>query len=443
VTFASAMPEKRLFVSLITRDITLSDAILDLIDNSINAAMSKVSSPLDSAEAFYSFLGDTTRKIETKIRINISDSQIEVVDDAGGIDAETAQTGIFHFGTAAGAHSTKDRLSVFGIGMKRAMFKLGNSISMTSEHPSGGFSLKLNVREWEETPQQQWGFEIEKLKKYEGSSPGTSIRVTELHDEVRRRILDPTFIPALKDKVAKTYAYYLGRLAKIFINEESTEPIVFEIGGNFAHDNFRIDNVEYNITAGIAPQSEHSRHTHEAAGWFVFCNGRALLYADKSEVTGWGGGILPVFQPKHRPFIGLVFFYSAFPEELPWTTTKDFLNQESAVWQEAKQNMAALARPIVSVLDQRYNDSEPDSKDMARLAGETTNSLSATISVPRTFSAPEKKTKKMRTTTRIQYDVLLSELQAIKKHLGQSNIAGSAVGRLTFDYYLENEVGTK
>jgi hypothetical protein len=36
---ADARPEKRLFISLITRDISLIDACLDLTDNSINAAL--------------------------------------------------------------------------------------------------------------------------------------------------------------------------------------------------------------------------------------------------------------------------------------------------------------------------------------------------------------------------------------------------------------------
>ena len=166
------------------------------------------------------------------------------------------------------------------------------------------------------------------------------------------------------------------------------------------------------------------------------------MYADKTAATGWGADILPVFQPKHRPFVGLVFFYSAFPEELPWTTTKDTINEENVAWQEAKRNMAALARPIISILDRRYNDNESDRNDIAVLAGTTTTtSFDASVSQARALSIPEKK-KKTATTT-IQYSALTSELQAIKKHLGRSTISGSSVGRLTFDYYLRNEVGTK
>ena len=36
---AIASPEKRFFIHLITKDITLEDAILDLIDNSINSLL--------------------------------------------------------------------------------------------------------------------------------------------------------------------------------------------------------------------------------------------------------------------------------------------------------------------------------------------------------------------------------------------------------------------
>jgi hypothetical protein len=40
---ADASPEKRLFISLITRDIPLVAAFLDLVDNSINAAVEPAS----------------------------------------------------------------------------------------------------------------------------------------------------------------------------------------------------------------------------------------------------------------------------------------------------------------------------------------------------------------------------------------------------------------
>ena len=49
---ADARPEKRLFISLITRDISLIDAFLDLIDNSINAALEPMADNLKTADDY-------------------------------------------------------------------------------------------------------------------------------------------------------------------------------------------------------------------------------------------------------------------------------------------------------------------------------------------------------------------------------------------------------
>src|SRR5205807_4780102 len=124
----------------------------------------------------------------------------------------------------------------------------------------------------------------------------------------------------------------------------------------FATEKFKSDGVSCNITAGLASSTGEGFRDRNA-GWFIFCNGRAILYADKSTLTGWGGaGLLPIFQPKHRPFLGTVFFVSANPEALPWTTTKSSVNEESAVWQAAKRHMVKVARVIIGFLDKRYTE---------------------------------------------------------------------------------------
>lgn len=440
MTFAVATPEKRLFVSLITRDITLADAILDLVDNSINAAMHDVSNPLDSAKSFHSFLTSTRTKLRATIEITVSNKEITIVDDAGGIDFEHAKDGIFRFGAADGSHSNRDRLSVFGIGMKRAIFKIGNNISIVSDHPSGGFSLDLDAEEWENKAQDRWGFDIERRPKAKPEKCGTIVEITKLHEDVRRRVSDGTFASYLHTKLARTYSYFLGRFIKISLNGKDVPPIDFDIGSNFTNKSFKSGDVEYNVIVGIGRSG--ARFTNEFAGWFVYCNGRALLYADKTEQTGWGGEMLPTFQPKHRPFLGLVFFYSDSPEDLPWTTTKDSVNQESVVWQEAKKQMGTLARPVIRLLDERYSNEGTDLalKDLESMAGKKTESLSTTVASPRNFTvSAKKKAERMK----IQYDAEMGEVNSIKKHLGKSSLSGTKIGRLTFEYYLKNEVGSK
>ncbi len=157
---ADASPEKRLFISLITRDIPLVAAFLDLIDNSINAAVEPTSDRLRTAEDYLNLFQDETVKPTVDIFLTVTAEQVEISDTASGISADTAAKHVFKFGRPPGEAHVEDRLSVYGIGLKRAMFKLGNKITIHSDHMDGGFDLKLNVAEWERDTKQPWTFAI-------------------------------------------------------------------------------------------------------------------------------------------------------------------------------------------------------------------------------------------------------------------------------------------
>ena len=112
------------------------------------------------------------------------------------------------------------------------------------------------------------------------------------------------------------------------------------------------------------------KYRDSGAGWFVFCNGRTVISADKSPKTGWNNNGLPIFQPKHRPFLGTVYFVSRHADRLPWDTTKSGINEDSEIWQEAKRRMVSVGRSITSFLDGRYADegTEVAQKDLAEAA---------------------------------------------------------------------------
>jgi hypothetical protein len=95
---ANANPEKRLFVYLITRDISLADAVLDLIDNSINAALQPLATHLQTADDYQRFLSDTKLKSTVTIDLTIGSARILVRDNALGISAKAAESDVFRFG---------------------------------------------------------------------------------------------------------------------------------------------------------------------------------------------------------------------------------------------------------------------------------------------------------------------------------------------------------
>lgn len=437
---ADASPEKRLFIGLLTRDIPMAAAFLDLIDNSINAAVEIFSEKLKTADDYLAVFADDTIKPTINIDLNISQNKVEISDTAKGISAETAQSHVFKFGRPKEERHPEDRLSVYGIGLKRAMFKLGNKIVMRSDHVDGGFDLDLDVAKWERDRSQPWTFQISARDPASPDACGTSIVITQLYEDVKRRISDGVFEGQLRESIAKTYSYFLAKFVTISVNGKPVEGVNIELGNNHTSEKFPYGDVTCAITAGIGvPQAGAFRD--RSSGWFVFCNGRAVVSADKSPLTGWGGAGLPIFQPKHRPFLGTVFFVSEDGEQLPWTTTKSAINEDSGLWQLAKRHMITVGRAVVSFLDGRYTDegTEIASKELQEASGtERISVLAAAVAKPQTFRPPPKPAP---TTTSIQYQARVEHVKKIATYLKRPAMSGSDVGRYTFQYFLRNEVG--
>lgn len=433
---AQANPEKRLFISLLTRDITLEDAFLDLIDNSINAAIQSRGLKLRSAEDYWRLQNEPSSSDVAIIRLGLSPDAISIEDTSGGISFETAEQHVFVFGRSEPEAGDADTLSVYGIGLKRAIFKMGQQISILSNHTKGGFRLHLNVPEWQSKSAQPWTIPIEEYS--DSDSPlGTKIQIANLNQDVAARIADKLFILQLHKRISRTYIFFLRKIVRIFVDGSEVEPSEIAIGDNVASEQFSQDDVDCLVVAGLATPKEH-RYLADNSGWFIFCNGRAVVYADKTSLTGWGR-LLPSFQPKHRPFLGYVFFVANNPELLPWSTTKTGINQESIVWQTALRQMAAIGRQVTGFLDKRYTDSGTDISptELFQASGKPVPLTAPVAQGRRSFSAP---TKVENSQTYVQYRVPIKDIQEIKSYLGRKNMSNSDVGRHTFDYFLKNEV---
>jgi hypothetical protein len=437
-TFAKANPHKRLFISLVTRDISLADAVLDLLDNAINSAIQGLNLALAKPADYIALLDRKVKKPLTKISIQFDKEHFEMRDDAGGISLKDAEDRVFMFGRQDNNDENQrhdDTLSVYGIGMKRAIFKIGNEVRIFSRHKNDGFRMNLNVRDWEALHQEAWQIPIDPVKFEKGSDTGTEIVIRSLFPEISKRVSDGSFEGELVDKIARTYSYFLNRVVSVEVNGVSISPSALNMGDNNSSDYFELSGVACSVLAGIGvPDGKF--HTADRAGWYVFCNGRAVAFADKTSLTGWGT-LLPTFQPKHRPFLGLVFFTSDDPEALPWTTTKSSINAESAVWQQALRVMFNVGRQITSFLDKRYTDdgTEISTQELTQVAGKTASAFFKPVQATASFKPVRQKP----TTTSIQIRVSATELDEVRAYLGRRTMANTEVGRYVFDYFL-NEV---
>ena len=435
---ADASPEKRLFISLLTRDISIVAAFLDLIDNSVNAALEPFAEKLQTADDYAEILDKQEIKPNTDIKLTISTEKIEIVDTAPGISLEAARYHVFKFGRSQDEENESDRLSVYGLGLKRAFFKLGNLVKITSDHVDGGFELDLDVSEWSKDKAPEWKFDLVSRRAAAAKDCGTRIEISGLHQDTKKRLSDGVFEGQLRETIGKTYAYFLTKFVRIFVNEEEIPPTSLGVGSNNSTDRFQVAGVTCTITAGLGTP-EAGRYRDKGSGWFVFCNGRTVISADKSPMTGWNSG-LPIFQPKHRPFLGTVYFVSKHADKLPWDTTKSGINEDSEIWQEAKRLMIVVGRSVISFLDSRYTDegTEIAQKELAEATKDRIDAMKASVAGKKTFIQPK---KPPRTETRIQYDAQIKDVRKISEYLLRPEMSGSDVGRYTFNFFLRNEVG--
>lgn len=168
----SAEPTKAFFVEMLTRDIALEQAVLDLVDNSV-----------DGAKALKS---DGIRPFEgRKVQIEFSKERFRILDNCGGFDSETARNYAFRFGRPDGTPRTPHSIGQFGVGMKRALFKFGHHFKVRSATASDAWAADVNVPEWE--TQDGWHFPwatFEQDGNISTATPGTEITVEDLRPEV-------------------------------------------------------------------------------------------------------------------------------------------------------------------------------------------------------------------------------------------------------------------
>lgn len=437
---ADAYPRKRFFLEMFTRDISLEDCLLDLIDNAIDSLM-KVSKQ-NVIATLLDRNAPSGKEPLPEVAVVAKPTEVSVSDNCGGIPKEEALHDVFCFGYAKGHGG--GQLGVYGIGLKRAIFKIGNAFEMESQTVKDGFEAALDVNKWAEKDDklEDWSIPIQ-ITMGSGSpkTAGTRIRFTDLREEVKMRLRDGSLLASLQRSVAEAYAFFLERHVRVTLNGQPIKPMPVPIGESEeispARAKVRSDGVTMRFFASlIAPKTEWK---HERAGWYVLCNGRVVIAANKTDVTGWGALKMPTFHTKYNGFIGIALLESADPLKLPWTTTKRGLNRESPIYQEALREMVSISKPILTFLSKMYPSEFEESPVERELVKRVERADLTDVASKSDAPFQSKPGKASKSTVKVQYDAEKSELEQIKKHLRDPKIGASKIGRLTFDYYLKVE----
>jgi hypothetical protein len=203
--------------------------------------------------------------------------------------------------------------------------------------------------------------------------------------------------------------------------------------------------VEVEIVAGLAglPPDDISAEAAtnrqaeaEFYGWFVLCNDRVVVAADKTDDTVWGDENFPIWHWQYTGFAGIASFRSSDPSKLPWTTTKRSLDATSPLYRRAVTVMKEVTRPYLTYTHNRKAD-----ESGARIIEKGARLVPlSNIAVREQMLVPKIASTSRVTTVTISYQKPKTEVQKVARALGNANMTQKQVGIETFDYYRDNEV---
>lgn len=433
----SALPTKTFFVEMFTKDIALEQAVLDLVDNSVDGAKR------------YAKAGDTPYA-GFQVNLTFNNEEFLIADNCGGFSSDVAVNYAFRFGRPKGATSTPGSIGQFGVGMKRALFKFGRHFIVQSATPDEEWAVEVPVTDWENND-NDWHFPWGKFAPVGGlskASPGTEIQVTKLRPSVSAVFATKNFENSIVSLIRSKHRSFIGQGMSICVNGTAVLPIdlVMISGEGFrpASKTLTFDEggapVTVRILAGVGASQP------SLAGWYVICNGRIILEADRRAVTGWGvvedaasKTSIPGFHNQFARFRGIVTFDSTDSARVPWNTTKTDVDQDNVVWRAAREEMIILMRPVIDFLNELDADIEENTRErsplykyvearpLVRFESIEANSL---------FEAPEREElAPVEKWVKVQYSRKEDEIDTLKTALKVNS--ARAVGERTFDLTLK------
>jgi hypothetical protein len=431
----NAQPTKDFFISMLVRDIELVDAIADLVDNCVDGARR---------------LKQNGNYAGLSVRIEATAEHFRIADNCGGIPVDLARNYAFRFGRPKGMPETPHSVGQFGIGMKRALFKLGSQFVVQSATADARFTIDVDVNIWK-MDENKWEFEFKQLSEglsVPSDKRGTTIEVRSLNKGVANEFALENFQNRLTSTLAAKHELSLQKGLSMTLNKT---PLKFAASELLRSGDLKPAYRELSYkpngksTVTVKLYVGVSESDPDAGGWYVYCNGRLVLDADKTSTTGWGEGqdvTIPKYHNQYARFRGYAFFDCDDASLLPWNTSKTDMALDSPLYQAVRQQMILLMRSVIDFLN-RLKQEEKLAQEVGEtpLADAVEEASSVTLSKIRTqptFIAPRHvAVRTPKTSGTISYSKPLEDIRKIQRALKVTSYR--EVGEKTFDYFLKAE----
>lgn len=341
------IPAKRFFVEMLTRDIELADAILDLIDNCLDGAMRKLNGDNSGSKPYAGF----------EVNISFDQEHFKIADNCGGIPRQVALDSAFRMGRH---DSERDKdlptVGVYGIGMKRAIFKMGEDATVFCNTDNGSYKVEIS-KDWM-LDDNLWDIPLHDLDVTRDSF-GTEIEIRQLRDGIKLQFANRDFVDNLYQVVSTHFSYIISKGLSIKMNGERIEPniSITRYAKDFSNktDSIapyiyknHIDGVDVEVAIGFyrslateeeEQEEQEGKSVSTSAGITIICNDRVVLHNDKTHITGWGEASVPRYHTQFIAISGVVIFQSNTPAKLPLKTTKRGVDSSTQIYSVVKDKV--------------------------------------------------------------------------------------------------------
>ena len=254
----------------------------------------------------------------------------------------------------------------------------------------------------------------------------------------------------MKRIIARDYSLHLHRGLSVEVDGKPVVGWAIELrqGGNFSPmrstyvENIEGTEVTVEILAGMsAPPPDDSDpsdrlDSESRSGWYIICNGRVVVAADKSDLTGWGTEGWPKWHPQYSGFIGILIFSAKDALALPLTTTKRSVDTSQPLFRRALPKMRSASKEWITYTNARKSQME-EAKALEKQAERVSI---FEIPIRKETALPQLQAKPREKVANILYTVPLKRAQALATAFGYVGMSYKEIGLKSFEYAFDDLV---
>lgn len=208
------------------------------------------------------------------VRIRINKSYITIQDNSGGIEKHVTDEEIFKIG-----NNTSDEFS--GIGLKKAILKLGNTVIIDSNRADFSCKIQLSIKNWKA---YDWSYTVEEEEYNNRLVSGTRIQIKSLEEDVRRELDSEEFEGNLVKELGKIYKQRLktNKLNLVLNNIRVTPVIVKGSVLTYKRVDFNKDNINFSLYIKL-----YKGFKDEPNGLDLYINDDLIFNRKNTKVVKW------------------------------------------------------------------------------------------------------------------------------------------------------------